>query len=41
MAEPILLLLNDFSGHWTNEVVEFANEINVTLMKVPPNATSV
>ncbi|KAE9346102.1 hypothetical protein PR003_g7595 [Phytophthora rubi] len=41
MAEPILLLLDDFSGHWTNEVVEYANEINVTLMKVPPNATSV
>ncbi|KAE8957018.1 hypothetical protein PR003_g31463 [Phytophthora rubi] len=41
MTEPIQLLLDDFSGHWTKEVVEYAKEINVTLMKIPPNATSV
>ncbi|OWZ10337.1 DNA binding protein [Phytophthora megakarya] len=41
MSEPILLLLDDFSGHWTEDVIEYAKTINVTLMKVPPNATSV
>ncbi|OWY90359.1 hypothetical protein PHMEG_00041540, partial [Phytophthora megakarya] len=41
MSEPILLLLDDFSGHWTDDVIEYAKTINVTLMKVPPNATSV
>lgn len=38
---PILLLLDDFSGHWTKEVKEYAAEINVHLLKVPPNFTSV
>jgi hypothetical protein len=38
---PKLLLLDDFSGHWSDEVVENAKAINVTIMKVPPNATSV
>ncbi|OWZ15893.1 hypothetical protein PHMEG_00010399, partial [Phytophthora megakarya] len=33
--EPILLLLDDCSGHWTKEVVEYAKSINVTVMKVP------
>lgn len=39
--QPVLLLLDDFSGHWTTEVIEYAKAVNVTLMKVPPNATSV
>ncbi|GMF37183.1 unnamed protein product [Phytophthora lilii] len=41
LMEPILLLLDDFSGHWPDEVVEFATSIKVTLLKIPPNATSV
>ncbi|POM71197.1 Hypothetical protein PHPALM_12262 [Phytophthora palmivora] len=40
-CEPVLLLLDAFSGHWSKEVTEYADEIGVTLMKVPPNATSV
>ncbi|KAG6949874.1 hypothetical protein JG687_00014570 [Phytophthora cactorum] len=39
--KPVLLQLDDFSGHWTPEVVKYAKLINVTLVKVPPNATSV
>ncbi|OWZ14444.1 LOW QUALITY PROTEIN: hypothetical protein PHMEG_00012086 [Phytophthora megakarya] len=41
ISEPILLLLDDFSRHWTEDVIEYAKTINVTLMKVPSNATSV
>lgn len=32
--EPILLLLDDFSGHWTDEVKKYATAINVHLMKI-------
>ncbi|GMF28797.1 unnamed protein product [Phytophthora fragariaefolia] len=39
--EHVLLLLDNFSGQWTSEVVEYANAINATLMKVPPNTTTV
>ncbi|GMF09899.1 unnamed protein product [Phytophthora lilii] len=38
---PILLLWDDFSGHWTEEVIAYAASINVVLMKVPPSATAV
>ncbi|KAG2877138.1 hypothetical protein PC116_g24234 [Phytophthora cactorum] len=31
----------DFSGHWTKEVIDYAASINVVLMKVPPSATDV
>lgn len=41
LENTVLLLLDDFSGHWTQEIVEYAEMINVTLLKVPPNATSV
>jgi hypothetical protein len=41
MHVPMLLLWNDFSGHWTDEVVAYAGSINVVLVKVPPSATSV
>lgn len=36
-----VLLLDDFSGRWIREVVEFAASINVVLLRVPPGATSV
>jgi hypothetical protein len=38
---PILLLWDDFSGHWTKEVIDYAASINVVLMKVPKSATAV
>lgn len=38
---PVLLLWDDFSGHWTREVTQYAETINVVLMRVPPSATSV
>jgi hypothetical protein len=41
MHVPILLLLDYFSGHWTDEDVAYASSINVVLVKVPPSATSV
>jgi hypothetical protein len=41
MHEPILLLWDDFSGHWRADVVIFARLINVELMKVPPGYTYV
>jgi hypothetical protein len=38
---PVLLLWDDFSGHWTEEVVSYADSINVALMRVPRSATAV
>ncbi|RLN36963.1 hypothetical protein BBJ28_00011669, partial [Nothophytophthora sp. Chile5] len=40
VSRPILLLLDDFSGHWTEEVKAYARSIKVHLLKVPPSATS-
>lgn len=40
-AVPVLLLLDDFAGHWTSDVREYAKAINVHLLKVPPRFTSV
>ncbi|KAG6950658.1 hypothetical protein JG688_00014064 [Phytophthora aleatoria] len=39
--DPILLLWDDFSGHWTQNVLDYAASINVVLEKAPPRATSV
>jgi hypothetical protein len=39
--EPILLLWDDFSGHWTEGVQCYAKAINVVLLKVPAHATPV
>ncbi|KAJ8519215.1 hypothetical protein ON010_g18103 [Phytophthora cinnamomi] len=41
MDEKLLLLRDDFSGHWTQEVLDYAASINVILMKVPPRYTYV
>ncbi|OWZ14023.1 hypothetical protein PHMEG_00012559 [Phytophthora megakarya] len=41
VEEDIILLWDDFSGHWTLEVVSYAASINVTLLKVPPIYTYV
>lgn len=39
--EPILLLWGDFSGHWTKEVCEYVESVNIVLLNVPPHATRV
>jgi hypothetical protein len=36
LDENVLLLWDDFSGHWTPELVVFAASINVMLLKIPP-----
>jgi hypothetical protein len=36
---PILLIWDDFSGHWTKDVVDYAKEINVILIRTPPSYT--
>ncbi|KUF82714.1 hypothetical protein AM587_10005274 [Phytophthora nicotianae] len=41
MTGSVLLLWDDFSGHWTKEVVDYAASINVILHKVPPRYTYV
>ncbi|KAE9028559.1 hypothetical protein PF011_g1509 [Phytophthora fragariae] len=41
MDEKLLLLWDDFSGHWTPEVLDYSASINVILMKVPPRYTYV
>jgi len=40
-AFPVLLLVDEFSGHWTEDVRKYAAEINVHLLAVPPGMTSV
>jgi hypothetical protein len=37
--DKLMLLWDDFSAHFTSEVVEYAESINVVLMKVPPRFT--
>lgn len=39
--DPILLLWDDFSGHWTREVTELATSLGVILERVPPKFTYV
>ncbi|KAK1946454.1 hypothetical protein P3T76_002007 [Phytophthora citrophthora] len=39
--DPVLQLWDDFSGHWSASVREYAASIDVVLMKVPAHATSV
>jgi hypothetical protein len=39
MEEKLLLFWDDFSGHWTQEVVDYAKSMNVVLIKVPPRYT--
>lgn len=41
MSVPVLLLLDDFSGHWTQPVRDYAASVNVIMLKVPPGYTSV
>ncbi|POM68454.1 LOW QUALITY PROTEIN: hypothetical protein PHPALM_15386 [Phytophthora palmivora] len=40
LGEKILLLWDDFSGHWTSAVEQYAESINVVLMRIPPGYTS-
>jgi len=39
-TEPILLLLDEFTGHRTPEVLETAKQLNITIMSIPPGLTS-
>ncbi|POM75487.1 Arsenical-resistance protein [Phytophthora palmivora] len=39
-GEKIILLWDDFSGHWTRSIIEYAEIISVVLMKIPPGYTS-
>ena len=41
MREPILLLWDDFFGHWRQDVLIMARLLNVELMKIPPRYTYV
>ncbi|EGZ21989.1 hypothetical protein PHYSODRAFT_377206, partial [Phytophthora sojae] len=41
IEEKFLLLWDDFSGHWTDEVKDYAASINVLFFKVPPRYTYV
>ncbi|OWZ05890.1 LOW QUALITY PROTEIN: hypothetical protein PHMEG_00021935 [Phytophthora megakarya] len=41
MDEKLLLLWDDFSAHWTEEVVAYATSVNVIIMRVPPRYTYV
>nr|CCA22154.1 AlNc14C145G7378 [Albugo laibachii Nc14] len=41
MSVPVLLLLDDFSGHWTQPVRDYATATNDIMLKVPPGYTSV
>nr|CCA24688.1 AlNc14C253G9676 [Albugo laibachii Nc14]CCA26370.1 AlNc14C367G11067 [Albugo laibachii Nc14] len=41
MSIPVLLLLDDFSRHWTHPVRECATAINVIMLKVSPGYASV
>eukprot|EP00644_Phytophthora_capsici_P007762 jgi/Phyca11/126084/e_gw1.61.238.1 len=36
---PVMLMWDDFSAHWTPEVVEFAVEKNIVLQRIPPGYT--
>ncbi len=38
---PILLIVDDFSGHWTDVVQRHAEKLNVHLMRFPPGYTCV
>jgi hypothetical protein len=37
---PVLLIVDDFSGHWTDAVQNHAEKLNVHLMRVPPVCSS-
>jgi hypothetical protein len=38
---PRLLLLDEFSGHWTEEVLAKCEELQLTLLRIPAGCTSV
>lgn len=41
MATPVLLLLDDFAGHWRQDVVDYASSLSVVFVKVPPRHIAV
>ena len=40
-TEPMLLLLDEFSGHWTEQVRAMCTQLKITLLPVPAGCTSV
>ncbi|GMG16787.1 unnamed protein product [Phytophthora fragariaefolia] len=38
--QPVILLIDDFSGHWIPAVKAYAASIDVHLLRVPPSCTS-
>jgi hypothetical protein len=38
--QPVLLLVDDFSGHWAEGIDDYARSIDVHLLKVPPSCTA-
>lgn len=38
--QPIILIVDDFSGHWTPAVKNYAASVEVHLMAVPPSCTA-
>jgi len=39
-SEPVLLLLDEFTGHGTDEVAAAAKQLNVHILTIPPGTTS-
>ena len=39
-SEPVLLLLDEFTGHGTEEVAAAAKQLNVHILAIPPGTTS-
>ncbi|KAG3130505.1 hypothetical protein PI124_g20874 [Phytophthora idaei] len=37
--DPVMLIWDDFSAHWTTQVVQYAAQKNVILQRVPPGYT--
>jgi len=38
--QPVVLLVDDFSGHWVDSIDTYARSIDVHLLKVPPSCTA-
>lgn len=38
-SDPIMILLDDFSGHWVEEAAAYAKTLRIVLEKVPPGLT--
>ena len=39
ISDPVMLVLDGYSGHWIVEARAYARALNVVLVKVPPGLT--